>query len=203
MINVANEFSMDNVVATIDRIPDLRTMTTDELRTVLNKLGLSYPTNFDGTFNRAAAISAIINWKQEQGKDSAPTRKCRVIFHRSGNPSSGSSVFASINGRNFQAPDGVEVCVPEYMIRECIDRAQVTEYTYAQDVNGKSRVVESHIPLYPYTLLGYVEDPVEEAKPTVASVNAAIEETLNEASRPTFEVVLPTPKKRGRPRKDA
>ena len=200
MINVVNEFNMDDAASTIDRIPDLRTMTTDELRAVLSKLGLSFPLNFDGSFNRSAAISSIVNWRQEQGKEDLPTRKCRVTFHKSGNPSSGSYVFASINGRNFQAPFGKEVVVPEYMLKECIDRAQTTEYTFVKNMQGQTEVVESHTPLYPFTLLGYVE---EAPKVAAIDVNAVIEEVLEDYTRQPIAVTLPTPKKRGRPRKDA
>lgn len=128
-----------------------------ELRDALFQRGLAIPTTDDGKLIRKHALQMLHDWEQ-QFELATPKRKCRVIFHQSGNPSSGPYVFASINEKNFQAPFNKEVVVPEYMLRECIDRAQIVSYREERDEYNRPQVVEVRTPIYPYTFLGYVED---------------------------------------------
>jgi hypothetical protein len=74
------------------------------------------------------------------------------------NPSAGPYVFASLNEKTFQAPYEKEVVLPEYVLRECIDRAVTTNIVYEEDEFGRTKTKEQKTPLYPYTLVGYVED---------------------------------------------
>ena len=142
-----------------------------------------------------------MDWRQEHAGVDPTTRKCRVIFHTSSNPSAGPYVFASVNNKNFQAPYGKEVVVPEYMLRECIDRAYTTSYQSKSDEFGRQSTVEVKIPTYPYTFLGYVEeqpDGTEEVVPTPEQVTKMTEDSLNSIQIP--EIVKRRP---GRPRKNS
>ena len=128
-----------------------------ELRDQLFDRGLAVPLTEDNKLIRKQAVTLLQNWAQEHEND-VKSRKCKVIFHQSGNPSSGPYVFASINDKNFQAPYNKEVIVPEYMLRECIDRAQIVSYRQERDEHNRNQLVEVRTPLYPYTFLGYVDE---------------------------------------------
>lgn len=170
----------------------LTAATNDELRNYLFERRLHVPTNDDGQLLRGHAISMLHDWRQQyEAVDTG--RKCRVIFHASSNPSSGPYVFASINTKNFQAPYGKEVVVPEYMLRECIDRAVSTEYHSVKDELGRQYVKEVLVPVYPYTMLGYVEE--EKQEEPQAPVDPV---TLVEVPEISEEIMK---KRRGRPRK--
>lgn len=130
---------------------------SDYLRDELFKRNLFIPTDDEGKLIRAHAISLLQDWESNHPYDVKP-RKCRVIFHHSMNPSAGPYVFASVNEKNFQAPYEKEVIVPEYMLRECIDRAVTTNIVYEEDEFGRTQTKEQKTPLYPYTMLGYVDE---------------------------------------------
>ena len=138
--------------------------TNDYLRDELFKRKLFIPTDDEGKLIRAHAITLLQEWETEHPYDKKP-RKCRVIFHHSMNPSAGPYVFASINEKNFQAPYEKEVIIPEYMLRECIDRAVTKSIVYEEDEFGRTQTVEHKTPVYPYTMLGYVEEEEQEEKP--------------------------------------
>nr|DAS94425.1 MAG TPA: hypothetical protein [Caudoviricetes sp.] len=131
-----------------------------ELRDALFQRGLAIPLTEENQLIRAHALQMLRDWEQ-QHENEAPARKCRVIFHQSGNPSSGPYVYASINEKNFQAPFNKEVVIPEYMLRECIDRAQIVSYREEKDEYNRPVTVEVRTPIYPYTFLGYVEEGLE------------------------------------------
>ena len=135
--------------------------TNDYLRDELFKRKLFIPTDDEGKLIRAHAITLLQEWETEHPYDKKP-RKCRVIFHHSMNPSAGPYVFASINEKNFQAPYEKEVIIPEYMLRECVDRAVTKSIVYEEDEFGRTQTVEHKTPVYPYTMLGYVEEEQEE-----------------------------------------
>lgn len=132
------------------------------LRDQLFQRGIKIPESDEGKLIRKHALQLLRNWEQNYA-DMAPKRKCRVIFHTSSNPSSGPYVFASVNNKNFQAPYGKEVVIPEYMLRECIDRAQTITYITVKDEYNRDRIEEQRSPLYPYTFLGYVYDELDDA----------------------------------------
>lgn len=131
--------------------------TSDYLRDELFKRNLFIPTDEEGKLIREHAISLLQDWEATHKYDEKP-RKCRVIFHHSMNPSAGPYVFASLNEKTYQAPYEKEVVLPEYVLRECIDRAVTTNIVYEEDEFGRTRTKEQKTPLYPYTLVGYVED---------------------------------------------
>lgn len=140
--------------------------TNDYLRDELFKRNLFIPTDDESKLIRQHAITLLQEWETTHPYDEKQ-KKCRVIFHHSMNPSAGPYVFASINEKNFQAPYEKEVIVPEYMLRECIDRAVTTNIVYEEDEFGRTQTKEQKTPLYPYTMLGYVEEedvPAEETK---------------------------------------
>jgi hypothetical protein len=130
-----------------------------ELVSELRSRGRAAIIDQDGRVMRAEAIRILLELDAEAITN---TRKVRVIFHDSSNPSAGPYVFASINDRNFQAPYEKEVVVPEYMLRECIDRAVTTMHVQEEDELGIRRTVRKRIPTYPYTLLGYIEDEAQD-----------------------------------------
>ena len=180
---------------------DLNTASDLQIRDMLFERGLHIPLTEDNKLIRKHAVSLLMNWRQEHAGVDPTTRKCRVIFHTSSNPSAGPYVFASVNNKNFQAPYGKEVVVPEYMLRECIDRAYTTSYQSKSDEFGRQSTVEVKIPTYPYTFLGYVEeqpDGTEEVVPTPEQVIKMTEDSLNSIQIP--EIVNRRP---GRPRKNS
>lgn len=138
--------------------------TNDYLRDELFKRHLFIPTDDEGKLIRAHAITLLQGWETEHPYDQKQ-KKCRVIFHHSMNPSAGPYVYASINEKNFQAPYEKEVVIPEYMLRECIDRAVTKSIVYEEDEFGRTQTVEHKTPVYPYTMLGYVEEEEQEEKP--------------------------------------
>ena len=139
--------------------------TNDYLCDELFKRHLFIPTDDEGKLIRAHAITLLQEWETEHPYDQKQ-KKCRVIFHHSMNPSAGPYVYASINEKNFQAPYEKEVVIPEYMLRECIDRAVTKSIVYEEDEFGRTQTVEHKTPVYPYTMLGYVEEEEEqEEKP--------------------------------------
>lgn len=138
--------------------------TNDYLRDELFKRHLFIPTDDEGKLIRAHAITLLQEWETEHPYDQKQ-KKCRVIFHHSMNPSAGPYVYASINEKNFQAPYEKEVVIPEYMLRECIDRAVTKSIVYEEDEFGRTQTVEHKTPVYPYTMLGYVEEEEQEEKP--------------------------------------
>lgn len=131
--------------------------TSDYLRDELFKRRLFIPTDENGKLIREHAITLLQEWETTHSYDENK-RKCKVIFHHSMNPSAGPYVFASVNEKNFRAPYEKEVVVPEYMLRECIDRAVTTNIVYEEDEYGRMQTREQKTPVYPYTLLGYAED---------------------------------------------
>lgn len=138
--------------------------TNDYLRDELFKRKLFIPTDDEGKLIRAHAITLLQEWETEHPYDQKQ-KKCRVIFHHSMNPSAGPYVYASINEKNFQAPYEKEVVIPEYMLRECIDRAVTKSIVYEEDEFGRTQTVEHNTPVYPYTMLGYVEEEEQEDNP--------------------------------------
>lgn len=178
---------------------DLNSASDMQVRDMLFERGLSIPLTEENKLIRKHAIALLMDWRQEHANDPL-SRKCRVIFHTSSNPSAGPYVYASVNNKNFQAPFGKEVTVPEYMLRECIDRAYTTSYQTQQDEFGRQSTVEVHIPTYPYTFLGYVEEQVDgslEVVPTPDQVGHMADEAM--------KITLDMPAKRGpgRPRKNS
>ena len=178
---------------------DLNNSSDMQIRDMLFQRGLSVPLTEDNKLIRRHAVSMLMDWRQDHAKADTSSRKCKVIFHSSSNPSAGPYVFASVNTHNFQAPYGKEVVVPEFMLRECIDRAYTTTYQSQQDEFGRQSSVEVRIPTYPYTFLGYVEeqpDGTEQVVPTLDQVGKMAEDATK------VELVMPVKRGPGRPRKN-
>lgn len=176
---------------------DLNSASDMQIRDMLFKRGLQIPLTEENKLIRNHAVRILQDWKQDHLKKE-DGRKCRVIFHNSASPSAGPYVYASVNTKNFQAPYGTEVVVPEYMLRECIDRAYTTTFQAVKDELGRETVVENHLPTYPYTFLGYVEeqpDGKEMFVPTADQVGVLMDNSL-------MDVSINFPKRGpGRPRK--
>ena len=122
---------------------------------LMRNRGLVPPLTDTGNLARAEAITRCIEWDNLQASCDT-SRKVRVIFHSSSNCSAGPYVFASVNDKNFQAPYEKEVEIPEYMLRECIDRAKSISYEKRVEREGRSHTVQHSTPVYPYTYLGVV-----------------------------------------------
>lgn len=179
---------------------DLNSASDMQVRDMLFERGLHIPLTEDNKLIRKHAIRLLMDWRQDHASMNENARKCRVIFHTSSNPSAGPYVYASVNSKNFQAPYGKAVVVPEYMLRECIDRAYTTSYQTQQDEFGRQSTVEVHIPTYPYTFLGYVEEQVdgtEEVVPTPEQVGKMEADALD------VQLVMPVKRGPGRPRKNS
>lgn len=128
------------------------------LRDELFKRNMFIPLDENNKLIRKHAISLLQEWETVHS-DSNGSRKCRVIFHASMNPSAGPYVFASVNDKTYKAPYEKEVQIPEYILRECIDRAVTTDYKFADDDNtGRAKRIEVKTPVYPYTFMGYVDE---------------------------------------------
>ena len=97
---------------------DLNSASDMQVRDMLFERGLHIPLTEDNKLIRKHAIRLLMDWRQDHASMNENARKCRVIFHTSSNPSAGPYVYASVNSKNFQAPYGKEVIVPEYMLRE-------------------------------------------------------------------------------------
>lgn len=121
---------------------DLNSASDMQIRDMLFERGLHIPLTEDNKLIRKHAVRLLMDWRQDHAGVDSTARKCRVIFHTSSNPSAGPYVFASVNSKNFQAPYGKEVIVPEYMLRECIDRAYTTSYQTQQDEFGRSLLLK-------------------------------------------------------------
>lgn len=144
-------------MTTAKKLSPIRLNGTDvELRKFLHERGLVVPLNEDDTLNREEAARMLVDWKQQYEKPDTG-RNCKVIFHASTSPSSGPYVFASLNNMTYQIPYEQEVTIPEIVLRECIDRAKITEYRTLQDEYGRFTTTDRVVPVYPYTFLGYVE----------------------------------------------
>lgn len=138
--------------------------TDAHLRDALFARDLFVPLDENNKLIRKHAVMLLQEWEDAHKKDNS--RRVRVIFHKSMNPSGGPYMFASVNNYTIQAPYEKPVDIPEYLLTECIDRA-VTLSRY-EDGNVNKRDAVNRIPTYPYTRLGYVDelDAVQTA-PTV------------------------------------
>lgn len=130
-----------------------------DLRNALLDRGLPTPEDDDKKLMRTQAIRLLRDWKQDYD-NVKPERNCRVIFHASTNANAGPYVFASLNSRTYQIPYEKEVTIPESILRECIDRAKITEYRQTQNENDKYVVTTRKVPVYPYTFICYEDEKV-------------------------------------------
>lgn len=127
-----------------------------EIMSLMRAWNLTPPLTEEGRLAREEACARCREWENAQASCDT-NKRVRVIFHSSSNPSAGPYVFASINDKNFQAPFEKEVEIPEYMLRECIDRAKTTFFEQQEDERGRRVTVQRSTPTYPYTYLGIVE----------------------------------------------
>lgn len=134
------------------------TLTNANLARELEELGLQIPTTFDGEFDRDKALAMRKAKLAEKAAEEKLQRKVRVIFNHSTNPNAGSYVFGSVNHHNFQAPYGIEVDIPEFLLRGAIDNAKTVTWERVSRPGGTEEIVRKETPVYPYTFIGYVED---------------------------------------------
>ena len=130
-------------------------MKDGELIQILRDRGLRPAMNEEGRLMRFECYNVLREADERDAVTEKQKRRVRVTFQSSTSPSAGPYVFASINDKNFQAPFDTEVEIPEYMLRECIDRAKTI--VYEQEGNFGRRVPR-FVSTYPYTFHGYVED---------------------------------------------
>lgn len=139
-------------------------LTNAVLARELEDLGLKVPTAYDGTFDRERALELRKMKLEEIEVDKKLRRKVRVMFHHSTNPSAGGYVYGSVNDHNFQAPYGVEVEIPEFVLRGSIDNAKTVTYERISRPGQPDEFVRRETMVYPYTFLGYAEETDSEAK---------------------------------------
>lgn len=151
-----NEADFERYPLTKEGFINYTKLSETEIMSVMRHRGLTPPLTEGGRLARSEAIARCIEWDGLQASCDV-TRKVRVIFHSSSNPSAGPYVFASINDKNFQCPFEKEVEIPEYMLRECIDRAKTITYEQVEDDRGRLTTKKFSTPVYPYTYLGVVE----------------------------------------------
>lgn len=142
------------------------TGTNEQLHDALVDRGLFVP-SFEGKFDRKRAIRALQQW--EISHPDKPNRICRVTFSYSRDPSASMKyVQATINGKKWVFPYEKEVEVPEYVLKECIDRAVREEFAplnASDDAEpGKYKTIKTKI--YPYMFHGYVETETKEQAET-------------------------------------
>lgn len=102
--------------------PILYTGSDEQLYDALLDRGLFVPT-FEGKFDRKRAIRALQKWEHDNPE--VPERMCTVVFHYSRHPSASSRYAqATINGHKYIMPYETEVELPEYVLKEVIDRAE-------------------------------------------------------------------------------
>lgn len=113
------------------------------------------PYNVDGKLVKEVAIRRLQEWEATHRE--MDSRYCLVMFPRTGNANAGNSVFVSINNKNWQIPFGEKVVLPEYVLRESIDRAVVVKFVPVskQDQDTTWQTVEEQV--YPYNFYGYVD----------------------------------------------
>lgn len=131
---------------------DYKKFSDADLAAEMRERGQVAPLSQDGHILRAECIARLMELDDIAAKSDI-TEKVRVIFHRSGNPSAGPYVFASINDKNFQAPYEKEVVIPKYFLTECIDRARTIVFEQVQ-TPGQKGSGPKYIATYPYTILG-------------------------------------------------
>lgn len=131
---------------------DYKTLKDAELMALCHERGITAPLSEEGRILRFEAMKMLREQDELAAKNDVSERVW-VVFHNSGNPSAGPYVYASINGKNFQAPYEKEVCIPKYFLTECIDRACTVERKYNLQEDGSMASTVKRIPTYPYTIL--------------------------------------------------
>ncbi len=130
------------------------------LRDALFDRNLHIPLDEKNKLIRRHAIMLLQEWESRNAHLYTP-RKAEVIFHRSPDASAGNMVFASVNSYNMVAPYEVPVIVPEFILKECIDRAR-TVMRYNSDGIIGNKTEPSYSLVYPYEVLRWIEPDSEE-----------------------------------------
>lgn len=131
-----------------------------ELRDILFRRGLTIPMDDDGKLLRAHAV-AVIEGDDEQRRPLADYPKVRVIFHRTAEASNNKGyIFVKHNDLPLQIPYGVEVKLPEPVLKSTIDNAVIKHYEFdgVDEQTNTARYTMFESKRFPYTFLGYVEE---------------------------------------------
>lgn len=139
------------MATTVEQI-DYKSLKDAEVVSLCVDRGIAVPYNSEGRVIRNEALR-LLREKDKEARANEADNRVWVVFHHSGNPSAGPYVFASVNGKNLQAPYEKEVCIPKYFLTECIDRAHTTQRKYQLQSDGTTASIVTKIPTYPYTVL--------------------------------------------------
>ena len=76
--------------------------------------------------------------------------KVTIKVHKTGRPDESSDVYVGVNGIGFQIQRGVEVTVPEPVLK-VLENAVQTVYAEAKTPDGKSELKAMSVQAYPFT----------------------------------------------------
>lgn len=79
--------------------------------------------------------------------------KVRIKVHKTGRPDESADVYVGVNGVGFQIQRGVEVTVPEPVLKVLEDAIQ-TVYVVTPTPDGKTELKPQPVQAYPFTRMG-------------------------------------------------
>lgn len=100
--------------------------------------------------NKAASPSVGITTFDDPHDALRAAPKVTIKIHKTGRPDESSDVYVGVNGVGFQIQRGMEVTVPEPVLKVLEDSIQ-TVYSEVNTADGKSELKAVSVQAYPFT----------------------------------------------------